>query len=95
MNQGKESFGRPDTGPSVTLDPYCAAAPGNRTRAGCMNQGKEASLVQREVAANAAGGIGGVPPARCPGSHTVLAPGKRKKPPLWAAFSMHFARTAP
>ena len=27
-----------------------------------MNQGKEASLVQREVAANAAGGIGGVPP---------------------------------
>ena len=27
-----------------------------------MNQGKEASLVQREVAANAAGGIDEVPP---------------------------------
>ena len=26
---------------SVTLDPYCAAALSNRTRAGCMNQGKE------------------------------------------------------
>ena len=37
-----------------------------------MNQGKEASLVQREVAANAAGGIDEVPPARCPGSHIVL-----------------------
>ena len=53
-----------------------APALGNRTRVGCMNQGKEASLVQREVAANAAGGIGGVPPARCPGSHIVL--------PRWA-----------
>ena len=37
-----------------------------------MNQGKEASLVQREVAANAAGGIDEVPPARCPGTHTAL-----------------------
>ena len=41
MNQGKESFGRPDTGPSVTLHPYCAPALGNRTRAGCMPQEKE------------------------------------------------------
>ena len=46
---------------SVTLHPYYAAALSNRTRAGCVQPGKEASLVQREVAANAAGGIDPVP----------------------------------
>ena len=46
----------------VSGRPYCAAALSNRTRAGCVQPGKEASLVQREVAANAAGGIDEVPP---------------------------------
>ena len=33
---GQREHGRGGSPPSVTLDPYCAAAPGNSTKAGCM-----------------------------------------------------------
>ena len=46
-----------------------------------MNQGKEASLVQREVAANAAGGIGGVPPL------SFLSPGGEPPRPFLSPAS--------
>ena len=47
-----------------------------------MNQGKEASLVQREVAANAAGGIGGVPPL------SFLSPGGEPPRPFLSPVGM-------
>ena len=46
-----------------------------------MNQRKEASLVQREVAANAAGGIGGVPPL------SFLSPGGEPPRPFLSPAS--------